>query len=560
MREKGGSLNRWTEGDWRVLISQQGEDIARAFRDGAVAHWSRYKPKLRSEGAPPNQTPFAVIFGLTGLSIEAKETTNWPDLLNDEEIDIACRYASHELNGFPTWFPRLFEKHPKCVGEFLLNEIRYELSIEKPRFDTHYVLSDVGSFGDCAWNEIAPAVVDMLRTREPGNLSNLRNLLTIVQGSSLTDEEIGTLSTKKCKSLRRHKHLALWYAVWTGVDPDAAIPAFAVRISKIAKPEDRTAFAMNYVTHLWDERRYETVRVRDELRTPRHLKLLYLLVHEHVRGDDDIKRAGTGAYSPSLRDHAQRARDNLFNYLNQIPGKEAFLALEEISEVHPEESFRPWVVLHAKTKAEQDADIAPWLPSQVREFHDKLECTPANHRELAELAIMRLLDLRDGLENGDSSIASILKKVTLESDMRKYIGHELREKASGRYSVPQEEEFADAKKPDLRLHGVGFDGPVPAELKLADNWTGPELFERLENQLCGDYLRDSRSNRGLFVLVYRGEKTGWDIPDSRNRVDFAGLVPALQSHWGRISPKFPGVDDIAVIGIDLTKRSGQAAE
>jgi len=101
---------------------------------------------------------------------------------------------------------------------------------------------------------------------------------------------------------------------------------------------------------------------------------------------------------------------------------------------------------------------------------------------------------------------------------------------------------------------VDFDGPVPVELKLADNWPGPALFERLENQLCGDYLRDTRSRRGIFVLVYRGEKAGWDVPGS-DRVDFAGLTAALQDHWRRISSKFSKVDDITVIVIDLTKRS-----
>src|SRR5262249_42759702 len=84
MREKDSGLNRWTDADWKCLIDEQGEAVARAFRDGAVAYWRRYKPKLRSEGAPLNQTPFPVIFGLTGLSIEARESSGWFDSLNEE--------------------------------------------------------------------------------------------------------------------------------------------------------------------------------------------------------------------------------------------------------------------------------------------------------------------------------------------------------------------------------------------------------------------------------------------------------------------------------------------
>ncbi len=196
-------------------------------------------------------------------------------------------------------------------------------------------------------------------------------------------------------------------------------------------------------------------------------------------------------------------------------------------------------------------------PVQVKEFYDQLERTPRNHKELYELAVLRLHDLKDDLEHGDSSIASILQTVTLETEIRKFIGRELNQKSLGRYSIPQEEELADAKRPDLRFHGVGFDGPVPVELKLVDNnWSGQKLCKCLENQLCSDYLRDNRSNRGIFVLVYRGKQKHWEMPDNANRVDFLGLVAALQEYWKHISTKFPGIDDITVIGIDLTKRSG----
>ena len=139
--------------------------------------------------------------------------------------------------------------------------------------------------------------------------------------------------------------------------------------------------------------------------------------------------------------------------------------------------------------------------------------------------------------------------------MRKYIGRELREKAFGRYIIPQEEELADGKKPDLRFHGVGFDGPVPCELKLVDNhWSGPRLFERLEVQLCGDYLRDNRSSRGFFILVYRGNQQSWEIPGG-GAVNFDGLVDALERHWQKIALNYPGVDHVEVIGIDLTRRA-----
>ncbi|MDO9067598.1 MAG: hypothetical protein Q7W05_03975, partial [Deltaproteobacteria bacterium] len=444
--------------------------------------------------------------------------------------------------------------HPKLVCDFLMREIRYELSIEKPDAETHYVISDVSYSGEWAWGQIAPSIYKLLKKTEPKNLSNLDNLLKIFQGSSLPDNVVETLAIQKIRDLENLDHLARWFAVWTGVAPDGAIAELKTRIGKIAESEQRTLFAMTFVTHVLKSRSGNGITVRQAFKTPEYLRSLYLLMHEYIRQKEDINRAGTGAYSPGLRDNAQDARDSLFNLLNQIPGKESFLALNDIANAHPEETSRQWIMHHAKTKAEQDGDLEPWRPSQVRDFHERIERTPSNHRELAELAAPRFQDLKDDLEHGDSSVACILRTVTQEIEMRKFIGRELREKAFGRYSIPQEEEFADAKKPDLRFHGVKFDEPVPAELKLADNWTGPALFERLENQLCGDYLRDNRSRRGIFALVYRGEKTGWDMPGSDNRVDFAGLTAALQDHWKRISSNYLKIDHITIIGIDLTKR------
>lgn len=554
-RDKKNTTGRWTEYNWKALIPELGEKVAYFYRDGTVSFWRHRKPKLRSEGAPFNETTYAVIMGLIGIEIEANETKGWPKNLSATEVECACRYASFELNGFPTWFPKLFEMYPETVCDFLMREIKYELSIEKPDSETHYIISDVSWSGQWSWDKIAPSIYELLKTKEPKSLSNLDKLLKIIQGATISDDLIEELASRKCRTLNKLDHVARWFAVWTGVAPESAITSFKARIGKIAARKKRTLFAMAFVTHLLGGRRSDGTSVRHAFKTPAYLKSLYLLMHEHIRHKEDIHRAGTGAYSPGLRDDAQDARDSLFQLLNQIPGKESFSALMDIAKAHPEEASRPWILLRAKTKAEQDGDIKPWLPLQVKDYQEWLERTPNNHEELAELAILRLLDLKDDLEHGDSSIAGILQTVTQETDMRKYIGRELREKALGRYSIPQEEELADAKQPDLRFHGLGFDGPVPVELKLADNWTGPALFERLQNQLCGDYLRDNRSSRGIFVLVYRGTRAGWDVPGGDNRVNFAGLTGALQNHWQRISPKYFNVDDITIIGIDLIKRS-----
>ncbi|MCL4849628.1 MAG: hypothetical protein KJ066_24010 [Acidobacteria bacterium] len=552
MRRGESRHNGWTDGNWRSLIETFGEDIARAFRDGAVGYWRQNKPQLRLEGAVANTTPFTTIFGLTGLSIEARETEGWPSSLNGAEAEIATRYALEELNGFPSWLPQLHEAFPSEILDVILKEIRHELSIETPGSESHYALYNVSWHGDWIWDQMAPALLPELRAKRV-NTRNLGYLLAIINRSSVDDKTIAAIAARKANATGNPIFSPIWFATWVGVDPDAAIPALAARFAAMKDPAEQTKLALAFVVALLGGRSHEG-RARQGFRTVEHMKSLYLLMARHIRQKEDIQRSGKGAYSPGLRDDAQDARNALIAFIRETPGKSAYLALLEMARAHPDEESRPWMSFHAKSKAAADADVDAWTPSQVREFGKSLVRTPANHRELWYHAIDKLEALKHDLEDGDASISTILQAVDKETEFRKYVGGWCRDRSAGRYVIAQEEELADAKRPDLRFFGVGFDAPVPAELKLADKWTGPHLFERLEIQLCGDYLRDVRSSRGIFLLVYLGTKFYWDLPNGRRAETFEILVAEVQRHWTLISNDYAGVEDIRVIGIDLTKR------
>ena len=191
--DKKNLAGRWTEYNWQTLIPEYGEKIARFYRDGAISIWRHHVPKLRSEGAPFDKTSCAVIIGLVGLEIEAHETKDWLKNLSSDEVDRACRYATFELNGFPTWFSKLLETYPNLVGDFLMQEVRYELSIDASDKETHYIISDLSWTGQWAWDQIAPDLYELLSGIEPNNLANLDKLLKIIQGSALADKLIETL-------------------------------------------------------------------------------------------------------------------------------------------------------------------------------------------------------------------------------------------------------------------------------------------------------------------------------------------------------------------------------
>lgn len=541
--------NHWTDGNWRSLVDTYGELVATAFRDAAVRFWREFKPKIRSRGASTNQTPNTVIFGLIGIAIEVREAEDWYKTLTPIEAAQAARYGLAELNGFPVWFPDLYDAFPDAVADVLLTEIQHELKVEQAVGESHYVLYDMAWHGAFARDQIAPALLPALRAKRI-NPRNLAYLLSIVQGSSVPDANI---AAHKAAGKYNPDFTPIWYATWAGVDPDAAIPAVAARLAALNDPAEQTNLALRFVVALLGGRQQEG-RARLAYRTVEHMKTLYLLMAKYIREEEDIDRSDGGVYSPGLRDDAQDARNALLTFIREVPGKEAYLALMEMARAHPAVKSRPWMSLHAKTKATLDADFAPWNPGQIKEFNDARVAMPTNHRELWYFGVERLEALKHDLEHGDESIASMLQQTDQETDFRKFIGGWLRDHAGGRYSIPPEEELADAKRPDLRFRGAGFDAPVPVELKVADNWTGPHLFERMEVQLGGDYLRDARSSRGIFLLVYVGIKHSWDLPGGDRAESFEALLAALRQRWAVLASQYPNVEDLAVVGIDLTRR------
>ena len=59
------------------------------------------------------------------------------------------------------------------------------------------------------------------------------------------------------------------------------------------------------------------------------------------------------------------------------------------------------------------------------------------------------------------------------------------------------------------------------------------------------------------MVVYRGEKSTSELPGGGS-VAFDELLDALHRHWLAISDKLSTVEDVKVIGIDLTKRTASA--
>jgi hypothetical protein len=556
----GLRISRSGGAEWRTLCTEFGENVARAYRDAAVAHWRIYKPELRSEGGDTGSIPYALIFAMAGLEIEAREVDGFPFHLSLEEIRHALRYIVWELNGFPAWLETMHCAYPSVVLDAVLKELRWELGNADQGKLTYYILHHLVYHAPWLHKPLVEPILKWMEGTDVLNQNVLRYCIQIVAGGDADTEILATLAQFKITLDASPEQLAAWYALWIDVDAENAIPRLEEWLSSL-QPDVASRAAQFFITELMGGRRTDKIRkCYGNYRNTENLKSLYILMHRYIQAKDDIERAGKGADSPGLRDDAQDARDALFKLLSEIPGKATYVALSELARIHPELNYRPWMGRRAYQRAEEDADLESWSAQQVREFDQHQVRTPTIHRQLFDLTIDRLVDLKNWLESGNDSPYKTWQRVDGETEMRNLVAGWLNHRSFGRYCCAQENELANSQRPDIWTQCAGVASPVPIELKLLDrDWSGPVLCERLRNQLAGDYLREETAGCGVMLLIWQGISTRshWEIEG--RRVELLELKDALKGYWNTIADNFPGVAAIEVILIDLSVRGEKSA-
>jgi len=557
--EGDGLRNDRVQGaDWRALIPEFGEAVAAAYRDAAVAHWRHFTPSIRSEGGNTGSVPYSLIFAMIGLEIERLETAGFPANLSDAEAAHALRYIGWGLNDLPAWLEPMFRTHREIACDAVWKEMEWELEHSPADTPLHYMLHDVLYHSPWLHAIMAPRLLEWLLAKHPPNDDALRQAVHLLVSGGTPGENLVRLARTRIEAAPA-QHLARWFALWVDGEPASGISATETWLASIEGAEQASAAAQLFVSSLQGGRRDNRPKL-GKYRTAQNLKSLYVLMHRYIRTQDDIERAGKGVYSPVLRDDAQEARNLLFNQLSEIPGKATYTMLLELAEDHPDDAYRSWMKIRARTRAVADSDLEPWTAEQVREFAVDAERTPKTARQLFDLTCARLLDFKNWVERGNDSPAATYRRVEGETEMRNLVAGWLNQQARDRYTTAQEPEYANAQRSDFWLQNPGVPMPVPIELKLADKgWSGPDLCERLRNQLVGDYLRERRATAGVMLLVWQGREPNrtWQILGER--LAFHELADGLRRYWSTIAGDHPEVDAIEVVTVDMTMRGKKAA-
>lgn len=551
LREGGERNGRWSSGNWRSLIPKFGLKVAESLRTSAKVYWRHFTPALRSlEDVEENSIPLAVIYGLLGIQIEYQDTPSWTQSLSSNEAKLAIRYALYELNDFPVWFKELFQSFPAVSLEVMMQEINWELSNTPANGVMHYAIARLTQQDKIIHEYLREPLVNLLCTKSPKNDRAFENCLKIIFGVESKDKSKFSKDVKAIiKINKQDSRRAFCLAIWMRHSSIEALSELQLHLKSLNK-QMATQFAMQFIVSLMGDKWGEPNDFSyGSFKTPEILGELYRLMNKHINPNQDIHRSGS--YSPQLRDKAQDCRNRIYNLLCECSGKQAYIELSRIGDANPENQ---WMLKMARRRAELDSEFIAWHPTAVQAFFKSLVRVASNNTELHETVVLKLQDLKSELELSDHSTAKTWMKVSDENELRLNIANWLRTHNNNGFLLPEEEELANAQRPDIRIYMNSSFAPVPVELKLADRWTGKKLLERMKNQLCNDYLRDAKSENGVYLLVSRKKTKKWQRPRSRTHLDFTSLIEYLQTEADKYIVDKPKIKNITVLGINLTVR------
>ena len=556
------SSSRWTLARWRLLEPEFGPEVARAYRDHCVAYWRMYRPRVHSETeGDTNSTPWSVILGLSGLAIEAAEEPRWPHNLSAEEAALATRYALLELNDLPSWFTRLFAAHPDSVKAVLLQEMVWELTQPRRPNTPGYVFARLRWSTTQLGTDLRDDVLQLLHDHPVAGPAALTEALTLIlRNPAPIPSSFSEILTQRIAAAGSDEVKALWLAGFLCTDAPRGLPMLEDWINSAGDRPSQERRLSTVLRHVWGDKFHGLNPEHQSYRRADIVLPLIELAHAHVNPADDASvddLADDEEYIPELRDHAEAARDRLVNILYELPGPESHRALLALSDFHSDPYPKARMLVLAEQRAETDTEHREWLPEEVDAFAAEAERTPRTQEDLFKLALSRLDDVKLDLEDGDESEASLLRRVKNEVELRKVIANRLRFSAAGKYTTGSEEELANAKRTDIRLHHPEVGARIPIELKIADarHWSAVKLRKKLEEQLADQYLREARY--GIFLLVRcgrRGDRPDWPHPALNTTFDFAGLTAWLQEEARELLRSNPSIDGLEVVGIDLTRR------
>jgi hypothetical protein len=527
-----------------AISEKFGSDISDAFAAGLKAFWRSYRPPFRFEN---DRIRTERTIGLAGLQLEFESGLD-PCALHEDEVRFAARYATLEMNGFPAWFGGLAAAHAELVCGELSVVLEADLRLENGEHTE--MLHKFRGLPIEVREPMAMWTLSILEHKSPENGEALENALRVCEW--LPSNEISRLAAL-CESRLwaslSLKHAAFWWRAWAWADSAEAV-GFLEEYAVDADPASLEDVVGTLAAKLdsWPpgSNSPSLARLFDCVAA---LERLVPLVYATIRPEDDKENETGMACFVDDRNHAEAFRSSIFDALVRA-GDSA--ALERVAEDPRMAKYRDVLLKHARQAPQLSVLARAMTPSEAMEWSLSHAMPVRIPLELYRVALDRLDDIKEQVERGESSTRGLFAGAD-EKKFQPWLMQQLEQLEARHhqgYTVHREEEADRRKLPDLRLyHSACGEHPVSIEVKVAENCSGPELIEALEDQLVGRYLRASKSRHGVLLLCSRGQRKKWRL-GGQNR-DLAGAGQFLQAEADAIVHDSPDIDALSVVTLDF---------
>jgi len=524
-----------------------GQEIAEATASGLKACWRKARPLFHFEQEQRNLIPGEVVLGLAGLQLEFDAGLD-PAHLDDSEIEVATRYAARQLNRFPEWFDRLANTHPKKVVDAFSPAIQADLCLTDPTLHPE-ILGRWRGLPDAIRQLTATVVLRELRRRNPEHEQSLEDALRICDWLSPNEiQSFITLCTDRLDEAGSIKLGVLWWLAAARRDPVGAVRHLQ-DFGQGAKREDFDAVAEATCARLGGDASERDPAASVILSDTEALEQLIPIVYEAIREADDVGFRSGQARFIGPRDNAQSFRDRLFNDLAAIGTPEAFMALERLAVDPRMNRHRDILLRHVRHSPQRSLQALPMTPVESMNWSRTHAAPVRSADDLHRVALDRLDDVREHVERGESSSRALFEQAD-EKKFQPWFMEQLELRNRYGYTVHREEEADRKKMPDIRLaHSACPNHPTSIEIKVAENWTGPDLRKALFEQLVRRYMRASKSRHGILLLCSRGNTKKWKL--GGKRLSFSETLKFLQLEADALLAEQDDIDALTVVDIDF---------
>jgi hypothetical protein len=318
--------------NWKILENEFNIVVLQRFEDAAKKYWRAFRGTIHRNGNEiPNTRSGSFIFAHTGLAIEASTVDYWVQALTDDEVIQATKFAISELNQFPIWMKDLIENRTMLVLRVLADELEWELSTihDKNVYLMHKIRYSDTSLHKC----ITPHIIEILCRNEVRNSSLLKYAFEVCLAHCSSQAELlSALATDRCRMAISVEEKAIWLSLMLYLEPQSGLIEFKEALD--SDNMNATELVMRTLTSrqnsVISQLSYESDDALYLNFTDEQYCSFVELIYDYVRVEEDIDRTSGECYSPTIRDDAQKTRNQLLSTVGKLSGPSVVELLKKL--------------------------------------------------------------------------------------------------------------------------------------------------------------------------------------------------------------------------------------